>query len=257
MKNSSNQGNFISGIFNYCDRWCEHCPMTSRCRVYYDTERKKAEHIRKGEDPYDWNILMQDVKEDFEETLQLLKKAAEEQGIDLESIPDEEYERPDPSEHPLNLRAKNYMHNTHKFLKKLREALEAEGNDLLKRIDIMPSPAEELKKFEDINFCYEVLSWYHTLVHVKIYRALCSKIESARAKNEEFAKWDMDDANGSAKVAYDGITRSIIALQTIYKWDHSLQDEALQLMVEADRIRKGIDAEFPGHRSFKRPGFDE
>src|SRR5881227_4341768 len=25
---------FISGIYNYCDRWCEKCPFTSRCRVY-------------------------------------------------------------------------------------------------------------------------------------------------------------------------------------------------------------------------------
>ena len=27
-------GNFISGIHNYCDRWCERCPFTSRCIVY-------------------------------------------------------------------------------------------------------------------------------------------------------------------------------------------------------------------------------
>src|SRR5882672_2135434 len=25
---------FISGIYNYCDRWCEKCPFTARCRVY-------------------------------------------------------------------------------------------------------------------------------------------------------------------------------------------------------------------------------
>jgi len=22
---------FISGIYNYCDRWCERCSFTSRC----------------------------------------------------------------------------------------------------------------------------------------------------------------------------------------------------------------------------------
>ena len=26
--------NFISGIHNYCDRWCERCQFTSRCAVY-------------------------------------------------------------------------------------------------------------------------------------------------------------------------------------------------------------------------------
>lgn len=25
---------FISGIYNYCDRWCERCQFTSRCLVY-------------------------------------------------------------------------------------------------------------------------------------------------------------------------------------------------------------------------------
>src|SRR5262245_58416083 len=26
--------NFISGIYNYCDRWCERCAFTSRCFLY-------------------------------------------------------------------------------------------------------------------------------------------------------------------------------------------------------------------------------
>ena len=28
------QDGFIVGIFNYCDRWCERCPLTGRCRVF-------------------------------------------------------------------------------------------------------------------------------------------------------------------------------------------------------------------------------
>ena len=28
------QDGFILGIFNYCDRWCERCPFTSRCRSF-------------------------------------------------------------------------------------------------------------------------------------------------------------------------------------------------------------------------------
>lgn len=27
---------FILGIYNYCDRWCETCRFTSRCRVFAD-----------------------------------------------------------------------------------------------------------------------------------------------------------------------------------------------------------------------------
>lgn len=24
---------FISGIYNYCDRWCERCPLGHRCMI--------------------------------------------------------------------------------------------------------------------------------------------------------------------------------------------------------------------------------
>jgi predicted protein tyrosine phosphatase len=27
---------FIPGIYNYCDRWCERCPFTSRCLIGID-----------------------------------------------------------------------------------------------------------------------------------------------------------------------------------------------------------------------------
>jgi predicted 3-demethylubiquinone-9 3-methyltransferase (glyoxalase superfamily) len=30
------QDGFIVGIFNYCDRWCDTCPFTPRCRVFAD-----------------------------------------------------------------------------------------------------------------------------------------------------------------------------------------------------------------------------
>ena len=33
---------FIVGIFNYCDRWCEVCPFTSRCRLFADVAESEA-----------------------------------------------------------------------------------------------------------------------------------------------------------------------------------------------------------------------
>ena len=35
---------FIVGIFNYCDRWCERCPLTSRCLVFADVAALEFEH---------------------------------------------------------------------------------------------------------------------------------------------------------------------------------------------------------------------
>jgi hypothetical protein len=35
---------FIVGIDNYCDRWCETCAFTSRCRVFADRAEMEARH---------------------------------------------------------------------------------------------------------------------------------------------------------------------------------------------------------------------
>src|SRR4030095_14146420 len=36
------RGGFIVGIFNYCDRWCEACAFTSRCRLFADRAEMEA-----------------------------------------------------------------------------------------------------------------------------------------------------------------------------------------------------------------------
>jgi len=38
-KNGENSKH-ISGIYNYCDRWCERCPFTSRCLNFEMSEEK-------------------------------------------------------------------------------------------------------------------------------------------------------------------------------------------------------------------------
>jgi len=34
LKRLAENPDFISGIYNYCDRWCERCPFTARCLNY-------------------------------------------------------------------------------------------------------------------------------------------------------------------------------------------------------------------------------
>lgn len=262
---------FISGIYNYCDRWCERCSLSSRCLLSSREKKRLDEHRKKREDPYDWKIVMKDVEEDLKEALVLIRKAAKERGIDLETVPEMEYEPPDPHRHPLFRTAEKYQKLAYKFLKKFRQIIQEEGIDLTKRIEIVPSPEKETKSFQEIAFCYETILWYHTLILAKIYRALTSVREVSPESHCEEPKLvsgdeaisslavniDRNDSEGSAKVAYLGLTESIKALQKIYHWDENLEDDILPLLILAEQLRKGIDKEFPGHRHFKRPGFDE
>ena len=44
----ANSPDLVSGIYNYCDRWCERCPLTSRCLVYAaeQEDNDRAVHAR-------------------------------------------------------------------------------------------------------------------------------------------------------------------------------------------------------------------
>src|SRR5215203_4812547 len=33
-KTENRVDNYIPGVYNYCDRWCEACPLSHRCMVY-------------------------------------------------------------------------------------------------------------------------------------------------------------------------------------------------------------------------------
>ena len=253
MLNNYDEERFIPGIYNYCDRWCERCNMTQRCLLYHKNSRREMEHRLKGEDSHDWDIVLQDLHESFQETLELLRKHAEEEGIDLDAIDTESVisELADPSDHPLHIKANKYMDDAHKFLEKLHNII----NEDIENINAGNTLAEDI---EEIKECFEVISWYHMQIATKIHRALCGKME---AEEEEYGESDefssMHDANGSAKVAYHGLIRTMDALTKVYEWNKSLHNDIMPLLIDVYGLINGVDREFPGHKEFKRPGFDE
>ncbi|MFH1826769.1 MAG: hypothetical protein ABH823_05750 [bacterium] len=224
--------------------------MNARCRLFADDQKRIIEHYRKGEDPYNPDVVLKDVAKDMNDTMELIAKAAEEEGIDLSNLPEEDCERLDISGHSLYLRANYYMRLVHKFLEKLRRKINA-----VYRSEVFLLSNNKWDEQEQIDDFREIITWYHTFVPSKIYRALCSKME-ATDSNEDLQQLDLDDANGSAKVAYIGLTKSLEALYGVHKWAPELQDETLTLLAEVEKLLKGINAEFPDHHNFKRPGFD-
>src|SRR5688572_8678500 len=80
--------NFIEGIYNYCDRWCERCPMTHRCLVYASTPQEES--VENGSSEEKQHAMMRQVEDSFQLTIDLLNKFAEEQGIDLKEMAKDE-----------------------------------------------------------------------------------------------------------------------------------------------------------------------
>ena len=83
LKRLAENPEFIQSIYNYCDRWCERCPFTSRCLNFaMDSEEFGDQEAHDINNEAFWQRLT----ETFQMTLELLHEAAEEEGIDLESI---------------------------------------------------------------------------------------------------------------------------------------------------------------------------
>src|ERR1043165_3814334 len=76
---------FISGIYNYCDRWCERCPLTSRCLLY---ATEQADGDLSDPEVHDINNekFWKKLRSIFESTAEMLREWAEEAGVDLESV---------------------------------------------------------------------------------------------------------------------------------------------------------------------------
>ncbi len=174
--------------FNYCDYRCDRCDEREKCRVYKDDQERLLDHYRKGEDPYDPEIFVNDLKEIFGKTKKMIRKMAQEQGIDLETASDEEVPEINPEEYVIYRLAYQYFKEANAFIKELENA---------------GIPENIKQDFDDV-------VWYHTLIAAKAGRLVSGFIDDFL--DEEVTKLEED---GTIKVIRKGIDLSKIALENM------------------------------------------
>lgn len=136
---------FTPPPFNYCDYRCDRCDEQENCRVFKDDQERLLDHYRKGEDPYDPEIFMGDLRQIFSRTEKMIRKAAQEHGINLEGIEDEDMPEVNPEEYLVYRLAYKYFETASAFIKTL----------------------EGIGITENIKPYYDDLVWYHTLIAAK------------------------------------------------------------------------------------------
>jgi hypothetical protein len=230
---------FVEGIFNYCDRWCERCTMTSRCLLFSMESKRRADHVSTGEDPDDLDTVLNDVRTTLQQTKEMILQEVSARGIELEELEEEECVRVDTSTHPLHVSAKALSFRIHHFREHLGKILNEEA-DKETRI-------EHLSALQD---AFEILAWYEFQFFVKIQRALPPVITNAKYE-------ELYDANGSAKVAWIGLTRCLDALTRIAEILPWMHQEVLPLLNNTYQSIDLLDHTIPGHKAFNRPGFDD
>jgi hypothetical protein len=234
----ADEQDLIPGIFNYCDRWCERCAFTSRCRVFA-SERARAV----DESAETMADAIEVVKDSFAEAKQMLIAHAEEMGIDLEAAMN------DPEIDASLERQRSTVENDEAF--KLASAYAMDSRRIFERA------AEWLLSDHDpmIGEMVEILQWYQFFISAKIHRGLHGILDLDGHPDNEQLTDTQSDANGSIKIALIAIERSLLA------WTYLLNNaNGTIIRPEIDRletVRSLVEKKFPNAREFIRPGFDE
>jgi len=238
IKKVTSGKDIISGIHNYCDRWCERCTHTKHCSVYQMDSRNEDE-ISDMDNQEFWDTLSLNMAASF----MMLHQMMEEQGIDPNDIPN--YEEPEHIETEAEKTTKEYSNKIVKWLNSNTETFK----DVMLR-EGMENEAMVLA----IDDAVEVLHWYSFFIHVKCHRAMHT--------NDDF--WDEDDDFefryhdnlGSAKITTISINRSMESLTFLLKYIPKQESEIIDLLVLLEKSKKLISKRWPTAMEFRRPGFD-
>ncbi len=235
----ANNPDLISGIYNYCDRWCERCPLTSRCLVYAtEQEDNDSAESRDIHNEAFWKKL----GSIFQETREMIDDWAKEAGVDLT--------QPGPEDEARH-RRKRHLVDNHPLTKAGKKYANA-ASDWFREFDQMIDVERE--KSDGLEDAREVIQWYQYQIAVKTMRALSGRQEESEEATDIAGL--PKDSDGSAKVALIGIDRSIAAWRLVQL---SLPEGASSIVpwvLQLGRLRNRLEKAFPEARAFVRPGFD-
>lgn len=270
---------FIDGLYNYCDRWCERCLLTARCRVFAFEEQRKHtddenaafwqmfDDLASGEPSPRAEEMLSGESADDERYLPELDEWDGDEGEQHER-PIEKIRESDPAVRLAN----GYGMDVHDWLKQHADLAESHSEESRNN-----PPASENVGRED---ALEIVAWYAFQIAVKLTRALSNarRLEEETrydAEEDEYeddwksAAADEDDdireamidvsaseRDGSAKVSLIGIERSLGAWTILRDHYPHQVDTIRDFQKTLARLRRHIDQQIPGARTFQRPGFE-
>ena len=256
LKNIGEDPKYIPGVYNYCDRWCERCPFTSRCLNYEISEEHFAEP---GSRDMNNELFWKKLSETFQATLELVQEMMEEQGIDIDTIDTEPIKRrerridKEVDNNELIVSARDYGKIAGEWFESTKNLFLEKEIDLNKKVELELPNENPDKEAAAILDAVDVIMWYLHFIEVKLRRAVHGELEDRFEIPDDFPK----DSDGSAKVALIAIDRSIAAWGEILKYFPDQEDELLQILVSLEQLRRNAEKMFPNARSFVRPGFDK
>lgn len=250
-----NESECIDGIYNYCDKWCEKCPFTSRCALYMmeRVEEAASEDLpQHGSDEND--KFWKEISDTLKRAMEILFNLSKEKGMDLKAI-DAKSSTAEKETHtlkeqktPLLELSRSYTERVKRWFVLYGDAFNHREMEFMKlyEIDTNSQKSAMLRDYR------EIIHWYSHQGYVKLKRAEIQKQMLGPDSDPV-----QNDMNGSAKVALIGYQRSMAAWVSMKDYIPESEDEILKLLVRLGKLTKEIEREFPHVTRFKRPGFDD
>jgi hypothetical protein len=247
----------IEFISEYCDRWCERCPLTHKCAVFTresDPEQIQAHSktVEKAMDALRVELAQPEPSTPpwVEDVLGALA-ASEAEQKDMAR----EYEvrcqrlRNDPI---LNA-ARDYSVDAYTWLKLYGEVTRARAVAALAQLGDSPETAVVRMEVDGVLDALDVVRWDSMLISSKLRRAVGGKEDAVESFVADPAQTDW---NGSAKLMLMLAQRSEFSWRLIAPWAPE-SEIATQLANTLAALGADVDRAFPLARRFIRPGFDE
>ena len=231
MDNSPNDRLFISGIHNYCDRWCERCDFTNRCRVF--AIKPDAPH-----DDCDMGSIVRDISGMLAQTKRMLVEKCEELGIDPFSVSPEENAG-------IHQREKAFVDCDE--LSQLGDCYSRAAKEVLEDLSVLDRDQYEPP--------LAILGWYLFFIPVHIKCSLHALLDEDGFENRSQYADSTSHANGTVKITLIAIDRSLTSWKQLAELSCPKEVERLIELLES--IRAKLERRFPLARDFIRPGFDE
>ncbi|MEL6720082.1 MAG: hypothetical protein AAFO82_21795 [Bacteroidota bacterium] len=252
---AANNPQFVPGIYNYCDRWCERCQHTNKC-YSYAMEQGDAFNTSKTDD------LFEKLGKVFKVTMMLLEKMAKEEGFDL-AMSEEAYQEFEQNEadraqaakkHPLHTLSIQYLGQVKDWNEQQQSWLEKKTETWQQLHELELSKNSPQAEVAQLTNWLEIINWYHLMIPTKFRRALDAVFEIAQGEEEV---WRYDEMNGTAKVAMIGTERSIAAWHQIMVNFPEQEESILPILVQLSKLNKAAEKTFPNAIQHVRPGLDE
>jgi hypothetical protein len=258
-------------IHNYCDRWCDKCPFTDRCEVYF--EQKEIEEYMRTTQPDTEEIQkmsaqLSSAMERLKDVLEQLKALSDEIETE-ETTKQPNYIAMEPPALTADAQpvsgetrqilaesaveaAKNYAFDVNQFFEDNNDYFAGQELDLASKIE--SGTSIDLEQLQFLGESAATIRQFQHFIFIKTRRALTDLEELA---DTELFDPIQNDHNGSAKICMIVIQRSNDAWNFFTQVFPDKRREVNHLKNHLRYIAQIIAKLLPNWEKFHRPVFDD